>query len=138
MAVEIINTGNKEYLEVLYHFEDEKLHHNASLSSLSYTFSNTTSSKLICLENNYQPKHIHVTKKLHGPVIENMFELVMECYYGTKKLFFCLGVEFNNKNEVYVDLNEPDFNKIFSKCKPPILYQTKSGNFVFVTKTVIS
>jgi hypothetical protein len=138
MAVEIINTGNKEYLEVLYRFDDEKL--ELFDHQLVYTYPKTTSSKIQFLGNDYIPTNIHITPKMHGPVplLGNMFELVMECYHGAKKLLFCIGVEFNNKHEVYVDLEEPDFDRIFSKCKPPVLYQTKSGNFVFVTKTIIS
>ena len=63
MAVEIINTGNKEYLEVLYDFDDDEL----TLSTTSmYTFPQQTSSKIIFLGKEYLPGKLHITRKLHG------------------------------------------------------------------------
>ena len=138
MAVEIINTGNKEYLEVLYDFDDEKL---TQFTSALYAFPQQTTSKIIFLEKMYRPTNMHITKKLHGKTTssENMFELVLECLNSdSKKIFICIGLDFNNQHEIYIDLEEPDFTHIFSKCMSTCLYQTKSGNFVFASKTVIS
>jgi len=132
VAVEIVNSGNKEYLEVLYHFKDEKL---TPFNPTLFHFAQSTTSNILFLEEKYNATKIHITKKLHEESSNNRsFDMVIECQgieQLTKKLFFCVGLEFNRSEGTFV-MQSPDFNSVFSQMKSSVLYQTKTGNFVFV------
>jgi hypothetical protein len=139
MAVEIVNSGNKEYLEVLYHFNDDKL---TTFSPALFLFTPTTSSNIIFLQEKYSAIKLHLTKKLHHQASSKSLEyldMVVECH-GTeqlsKKLFICIGIEFN-RSEGTFDLQSPNFNSVFSQLKSTSLYQTKTGNFVFVSNITL-
>lgn len=132
MAVEIVRSGNKEYLEVLYHFDDEKL---TPFQPALFHFAESTTSNILFLEEKYTAIKIHITKKLHEESMNNRaFDMVIECQgleQLTKKLFFCIGMEFNHSEGTFL-MQSPDFNTVFSQLKSTDLYQTKTGNFVFV------
>jgi len=133
MAVEIVNSGNKEYLEVLYHFNEEKL---TLFNQTLFNFDESTASNIIFLEERYSAIKVHITKKLHEKSPNNRtFDMVIE-FQGTeeltKKLFVCIGLEFNRSGGTF-DMNSTDFDSVFSKFNSTVLYQTKTGNFVFVS-----
>ena len=133
MAVEIVNSGNKEYLEVLYHFDDEKL---TPFSPTLFHFAQSTTSNMLFLDEKYTATKIHLTKKLHEKTTNNrLFDMVIECQgieQLTKKMFICIGLEFNRPGGTFI-IQSPDFGSVFSQFKPTVLYQTKTGNFVVVT-----
>jgi len=133
MAVEIVNSGNKEYLEVLYHFDDEKL---TPFSPTLFHFAQSTTSNILFLDEKYTATKIHLTKKLHEKTTNNrLFDMVIECQgieQLTKKMFICIGLEFNRPGGTFI-IQSPDFGSVFSQFKPTVLYQTKTGNFVVVT-----
>jgi hypothetical protein len=133
MAVEIVNSGNKEYLEVLYHFNEEKL---TLFNQTLFNFDESTASNIIFLEERYSAIKVHITKKLHQKSPNNRtFDMVIE-FQGTeeltKKLFVCIGLEFNRSGGTF-DMKTTDFDSVFSKFNSTVLYQTKTGNFVFVS-----
>jgi len=134
MAVEIVNSGNKEYLEVLYHFNDEKL--TPFSPTLFHVAQSTTISNILFLEEKYSATKIHITKKLHEMTTnKHLFDMVIECQgieQLTKKMFICIGLEFNRAGGTFM-IQSPDFGSVFSQFKPTVLYQTKTGNFVIVT-----
>lgn len=137
MAVEIVNSGNREYLEVLYHFNDDKL---TTFSPALYQFTPSTASNIIFLEEKYSAIKLHLTKKLHEASSNNQkFDMIVECH-GTeqlsKKLFICIGLEFNHPGGTF-DLLSPNLNSVFSRFKSTSLYQTKTGNFVFVSNITL-
>jgi len=133
MAVEIVNSGNKECLEVLYHFNEEKL---TLFNQTLFNFDESTASNIIFLEERYSAIKVHITKKLHEKSPNNRtFDMVIE-FQGTeeltKKLFVCIGLEFNRSGGTF-DMNSTDFDSVFSNFNSTVLYQTKTGNFVFVS-----
>jgi hypothetical protein len=139
MAVEIINNMKKESLEVLYHFEEEKL---TSFSSTMYIFPKIINSKIFFLEKNYVPTRIHICEKLHRITGYNPeCEMVLECEYISatpKKLFLCIGIQFNHGSDVVFPLETINYEKIVGKCTKNLFYQTRSGNNVFLCRDLLN
>lgn len=133
MAVEIVKSGNKEYLEVLYHFDDEKL---TPFSPTLFHFAQSTKSSILFLKEKYTAINIHITRKLHEKSTnKKAYDMIIECQGTeqlTKKLFLCINIEFNDSGGTFM-IQSPDFNTVLSKLSSTILYQTKTGNFVFVS-----
>ena len=133
MAVEIVNNGNKEYLEVLYHFNNEKL---TPFNPTLFHFAQSATSNILFLEEKYSAVKIHITKKLHEKTTNNrLFDMIIECHgieQLHKKLFVCIGLEFKRSDGTFI-IQSPEFETVFSQFKSTVVYQTKSGNFVFVS-----